>query len=99
MTLNGITVNITQNFYYYKSEIGAYDNSNVSSGAYIFRPAKTTPDIVSKNIEGVASFDTSNIAEFHQKWNSAKVNVSQVIRIHKNEDYVEFDWLVGGIDM
>lgn len=97
--MNGMSVDITQNFYYYKSEIGEFDNSNVSSGAYIFRPTKLSPDPLIGEVINVGIIRTNDIEEFHQKWTDDNVNVSQVIRVYKNEKYIEFDWLVGGISM
>ncbi|XP_018570365.1 lysosomal alpha-mannosidase [Anoplophora glabripennis] len=99
VTMNGISVDITQNFYYYKSETGQFDESNAASGAYIFRPTKLSPDPLVGKVINAGIIRTTNIEEFHQKWSDNKVNVSQIIRVYKSEKYIEFDWLVGGINV
>lgn len=84
---------ITQNFYYYESAYG--DNReqlNRSSGAYIFRPNSSLILIEDKPQIKVVKGDL--IHEVHQYFNEW---VSQVIRVFKNEDYVEFEWMVGPI--
>ncbi|KAJ8970122.1 hypothetical protein NQ317_003840 [Molorchus minor] len=99
VTINGITLNITQNFYYYYSESGKVDNTNISSGAYLFRPTNSTPESLDGIVTTVGSTRGELVEEFHQKWNDGQVDVSQIIRIYKNEKYIEFDWLVGGINI
>lgn len=97
--MNGMSADISQNFYYYKSETGEFDKTYVSSGAYIFRPTKTSPDSLVGEVINAGIIRTNDIEEFHQKWSDGKVNVSQIIRVYKNGNYIEFDWLVGGINM
>ncbi|XP_018570360.1 lysosomal alpha-mannosidase [Anoplophora glabripennis] len=99
VTMNGITLNITQNFYYYYSETGEHDKTNISSGAYLFRPTNTTPESLDNTVTKVAVVRGKLVEEFHQQWNDEKINVSQIIRLHKKERYIEFDWLVGGINI
>lgn len=37
VTLNGVSINVSQNFHFYQSNDGYSDASEVASGAYIFR--------------------------------------------------------------
>ncbi|KAB7500476.1 Lysosomal alpha-mannosidase [Armadillidium nasatum] len=64
-----------------------------ASGAYIFRPdgsIKKFSDVA----KITAIYDDSLVAEIHQQWTTW---VSQVLRIYKDKNYVESDWLVGPI--
>ncbi|KAJ8915809.1 hypothetical protein NQ315_004621 [Exocentrus adspersus] len=99
ITMNGITIDITQNFYYYYSETGISDKTNISSGAYLFRPTNTTPESLNNGVTKVAEVRGKLVEEFHQKWNDDKIYISQIIRVYKNESFIEFDWLVGGINI
>lgn len=94
---------ITQNFYYYTSG-NSDDNPGVSSGAYIFRPDITTPFIVPTNVSNntvtyIRSFSGNVVDEFHQYWSSYMMDLSQIIRVYKDEGYIEFDWIVGNLNM
>ncbi|KAJ8946016.1 hypothetical protein NQ318_023263 [Aromia moschata] len=99
VTMNGITLNITQNFYYYYSETGESDKTNISSGAYLFRPTNTTPEALDGRVTNAGSKRGKVVDEFHQKWTDGRMNISQIIRVYKDESYIEFDWLVGGINI
>lgn len=66
-----------------------------ASGAYIFRPntvdaEKLTDKVTYEILEG------DLVDEIHQTVTSW---ITQVIRVYKNENYIEFDWLVGPIDI
>lgn len=66
-----------------------------ASGAYIFRPANTTPRALPlSHSVAYTSYSTDMVDEVHQIFNSW---VRQIIRVYKNENYIEFDWLVGPI--
>lgn len=99
VTMNGVTLNVQQNFYYYKSETGESDDTKIASGAYLFRPSSSAPQPLTVNVTRVAAVRGNLVEEFHQQWNDTKVNISQIIRVRKGQAFVEFDWLVGGIDM
>ncbi|XP_055684931.1 lysosomal alpha-mannosidase isoform X1 [Lutzomyia longipalpis] len=84
---------LSQNFFYYEGAVG--DNrvfKNRSSGAYIFRPNSTerwvTDHVNVKVIKGPV------VEEVHQTFNDW---ISQVVRIYRDYNYVEFEWLVGSI--
>lgn len=71
------------------------DNNHTASGAYIFRPTeedadKLTDKVTYKIVQG------DIVDEVHQSFNSW---VTQVIRVYKNENYIEFDWMVGPIEI
>lgn len=93
---NGTVHDISQELLYYEGAQG--DNTEFekrASGAYIFRPSPDQP-------EAVTAADTVNITtykgllfhEIHQVYNEW---LTQVIRIYQEENYVEFDWIVGPI--
>lgn len=98
ITVNQTTYNISQDLLYYEGAQG--DNSEYSkrsSGAYIFRPSPDNPDAltVTENVE-ITTYKGDILEEIHQQFNSW---ITQVIRIYKNEKYIEFDWIVGPIDI
>ncbi|KAK9731131.1 Glycosyl hydrolases family 38 C-terminal beta sandwich domain [Popillia japonica] len=92
VTLNGVTIELSQNFMFYN---GANGETFRASGAYIFRPANTTPTAASfaKTIT-YTTYATDIVDEVHQIFNNW---IRQIIRVYKNENYIEFDWLVGPI--
>lgn len=96
VTLNGITRNIKQEFLYYNGMNGTNeDNDHTASGAYIFRPTKENADPLTTKVS--YTITTGNIVdEVHQSFNSW---ITQIIRVYKNESYIEFDWLVGPIEI
>uniref|UniRef100_A0A1L8DR39 Alpha-mannosidase n=2 Tax=Nyssomyia neivai TaxID=330878 RepID=A0A1L8DR39_9DIPT len=84
---------LSQNFFYYEGAIG--DNrvfKNRSSGAYIFRP-NSTERFVADHVN-VKVIKGPIVEEVHQTFNNW---ISQVIRIYRDYNYVEFEWLVGPI--
>lgn len=87
-------MNFVQSFHYYEGMEG--DNKvfeNRSSGAYIFRP-KT---IAAKNFVITGSYQVFKgplVDELHQTVNDW---ISQVVRVYKDDEHIEFDWLVGPI--
>lgn len=92
--MNGVTVPMTQEFLYYKGTIG--DNraaENRSSGAYIFRPNGTEAYKLGKTVQ-IKLYQGDLVTELHQVFSDW---VSQIIRVYNNENYVEFNWIVGPI--
>ncbi|XP_051165376.1 lysosomal alpha-mannosidase [Leptopilina boulardi] len=89
-------IRMTQSFQFYKGAAG--NNmvfSNRSSGAYIFRPNVTRA--VDFNYNGnVQIFKGPLVEELHLTVNEW---VSEVVRIYNGEDRIEFNWLVGPIDV
>lgn len=93
ITTEGVTNPLSQKFFYYKGASG--DNkefTNRSSGAYIFRPNGTEFIISEKADIKVIKGDL--VDEVHQVFNEW---ISQVVRVYKVLNYVEFEWLVGPI--
>lgn len=71
------------------------DNDHTASGAYIFRPTKVEPTQLTDKVQ--YKIQTGDVVdEVHQSFNSW---ITQVIRVYKNENYIEFDWLVGPIEI
>lgn len=90
--LNRIIVNkravpIRQEFYYYEG--ATYPRT--PSGAYLFNPAYDIPIKVAKRVKN-KFYIGSIVKEVHQTINDW---ISQIIRIYPNQDFVEFNWLVG----
>lgn len=95
ITVNGTSNKISQNFVMYKGAVGnneVYENR--SSGAYIFRPdPKSKETLIAK--QATISVNRGDLVdEVHQIFNEW---LSQVVRIYKTENFVEFEWLVGPI--
>lgn len=65
---------------------------NRSSGAYIFRP-NNTEKIVSKSaqIEVTRGIHVEEVRQTFNDW------ISQVIRVYREDNFVEFEWMVGPI--
>jgi lysosomal alpha-mannosidase len=86
---------LSQNFIYYKGAVGNNEIfENRSSGAYIFRPdPKTAEKIIAKQAS-IEVFKGEQVDEVHQVFNEW---LSQVVRVYKTENFVEFEWLVGSI--
>lgn len=80
-----------QNFYYYDAD-GKY-RPEKNSGAYIFNPSDRGAQRVAAkaDIEIVRGPVVEEVHQVFSPW------CSQVIRIYKHSDYIEFHWLVGPI--
>ncbi|CAG9856046.1 unnamed protein product [Phyllotreta striolata] len=98
-TMNGLTLNITQDFYYYPAAVGVINF--VASGAYLFRPESST-----KNAKNIT--DDNPVLERQYRGNFVeeahiRINdwVKQIIRVYKGSgnNFIEFDWLVGPIEV
>ncbi|KAK4872844.1 hypothetical protein RN001_014873 [Aquatica leii] len=97
---NYVNLDVEQELMYY---VGAQGNNEVfknrSSGAYIFRPDPEQPDAQSflPFFDNVSIYTGKIVNEIHQVFNEWN---RQIIRIYKNNpNYIEFDWLVGPIDI
>lgn len=69
-----------------------YIPANRSSGAYIFRP-NNTEKFITQRVE-IEVIRGDHVQEVRQKFNEW---VSQIIRVYQENDYIEFDWMVGPI--
>ncbi|XP_071440327.1 lysosomal alpha-mannosidase-like isoform X1 [Hetaerina americana] len=88
---------IKQEILYYESMAG--DNSifaKRASGAYIFRPNGTDAVPMKSKINRVTSkvYRGELVDEVHQQFSSW---ASQVVRVHKDKNYAELNWVVGPI--
>ncbi|KAJ8939540.1 hypothetical protein NQ314_011107 [Rhamnusium bicolor] len=89
ITLNGITLGVFQKMLFYATN---------DSGAYIFRPDENIRNAVEfGKVESSVLTNKGNlIRELKQVWGNW---ITQIIRIYKEEDFIEYDWLVGPIDI
>ncbi|KAJ8982145.1 hypothetical protein NQ317_011291 [Molorchus minor] len=83
ITLNNVTLNVSQDMYFY--------NSTTQSGAYIFQP-NSNSSIRFGDPTDLIITEGGNVKEVKQIWNDY---VTQIIRVFKDEDFVEFDWVIG----
>ncbi|GBO46235.1 Lysosomal alpha-mannosidase [Araneus ventricosus] len=91
---DGTNLTVNQSFYWYRGMNG--DNSNFdkrASGAYIFRPNGTEPIPLGNNVT-VNFVNGSVVQEIHQTFNPW---LSQVIRLYKDSENIEFRWIIGPI--
>lgn len=101
ISIDGTTHNLIQNYVFYRGNIGNNQIfANRSSGAYIFRPdPETTEEHVGTDVS-VEVVRGNLVDEAHQVFNEY---ISQVVRVYKtgtfNQHVVEFEWLVGPIDV
>lgn len=94
--INGVKLNLNQSFWFYNGTNTLSTYNVRPSGAYIFRPE------VNYTINKVSDTATFEIyrgkvaTEVHQRFNEC---VSQIIRIYEEEKYLEFDWVIGPVEM
>lgn len=85
---------ISQEFLYYEGYIGNNrEYKNRSSGAYIFRPKEDKLHFATDEVT-IETYTGAIVDEVHQKFNDW---ISQVVRVYKQNNYAEFEWLVGPI--
>lgn len=98
ITLNGNYLAVKQELMYYIGSRGSnlgFDSR--ASGAYIFRPHPDHPEAKSfDRTINITTYIGDLVDEIHQTFSTW---ATQVIRLYKNTNYVEFDWLVGPIDV
>lgn len=98
ITIDGSTSELAQNFFYYT---GANMNNNIfanrSSGAYIFRPAPNSSEtLITSDPVPINVIRGDLVDEVHQTFSDW---VTQVVRIYKTLRHVEFEWMVGPIEV
>ncbi|XP_064458721.1 lysosomal alpha-mannosidase-like [Ornithodoros turicata] len=86
----GMGIPFRQSFYYYLAYEGVQEKP---SGAYAFNPASEDPIDLARNVN-YSIVKGPLVQEIHQHFTPW---VTQVIRLYKNEDVIEFDWVVGPI--
>ncbi|XP_076264017.1 lysosomal alpha-mannosidase-like [Rhynchophorus ferrugineus] len=93
---NGVSLNLNQTFWFYNGTNGWGHYGIRASGAYIFRPEPSDPI---KLLSETARFEVYRgelVTEVHQTFNEY---ASQVIRVYETEQYVEFNWIIGPLEM
>lgn len=95
ITIDGETSRLSQNFLFYQEVGGANLYSTFrAAGAYTLRPFyNETGRSLTQKVE-LEVVRGAHVDEIHQKFNDW---ISQVVRVYKNERFVEFEWLVGPI--
>ncbi|KAG8221971.1 hypothetical protein J437_LFUL007812 [Ladona fulva] len=92
---NEIKIQVKQELFYYEGMQGNNEEfKNRSSGAYIFRPNGTEAKPLSTGPVATTIIRGDIVDEVHQKFSDWG---SQVIRVYKEENHIEFNWLVGPI--
>lgn len=92
-TTEGVVHRFSQNFFYYQGYLGNnWIPKNRSSGAYIFRPNGTEQFVSSQaKLEVVRGDHVEEVRQVFNEW------VSQIIRVYREENHIEFEWMVGPI--
>ncbi|CAK1546529.1 unnamed protein product, partial [Leptosia nina] len=85
--LDGLKIQISQNFYFYTQ-----GQQGLQSGAYSFRPDKgpipVTDQVTYHTVRG------SIVKEIRQRFSDW---ITQIIRLYRGEEFVEFEWIVGPV--
>ncbi|XP_067877358.1 lysosomal alpha-mannosidase [Heterodontus francisci] len=87
-----LSLSVTQSFHWYDASTGNNESSQ-ASGAYIFRPKQEYPFPMSKRVK-TYTVQTDLFQEVYQNFSSW---CSQVVRLYKNQKFVELEWTVGPI--
>jgi lysosomal alpha-mannosidase len=88
ITINGKTHTLRQSFKYYNSVSGVKNMED--SGSYQFCPNGTAHDFGAQKL--ISKFSSGSVHELHQQFSDY---VTQTVRTYEDEDYIEFDWIVG----
>ncbi|XP_031095646.1 alpha-mannosidase-like isoform X2 [Ipomoea triloba] len=85
----GVDITVHQNYLWYVASAG--DTNSKASGAYIFRPDKATPNIVSRSVKIIRG---PLVDEVHQQFSSW---IYQVIRVYRDKEHAEVEFTIGPI--
>ncbi|XP_019182706.1 PREDICTED: alpha-mannosidase-like [Ipomoea nil] len=85
----GVDIPVQQSYLWYGS---GYQYPQ-ASGAYIFRPDKSTPNTVSTSVQ-LKVIRGPLVDEVHQQFSSW---ISQVVRVYKDKEHAEFEFTIGPI--
>ncbi|XP_075222185.1 lysosomal alpha-mannosidase-like [Lycorma delicatula] len=88
--IKGKMYSLHQSYLYYISK--DLPERDKPSGVYIFNPKENEPVPVSTSNPEFKVYYGVHVDEIHQKFNDW---ASQVVRVYKDEDHIEFDWLIG----
>ena len=85
-------IKISQHFSFYRGAVGNNSQPEFrASGAYIFRPVSQQPTPVGDPVSAYL-IRGPVVQEVHQKFNDW---CSQVVRLYRGQNTVEFEWLIG----
>uniref|UniRef100_UPI00398EEB12 lysosomal alpha-mannosidase n=1 Tax=Pristiophorus japonicus TaxID=55135 RepID=UPI00398EEB12 len=87
-----LSLPVTQSFHWYSASPGNKESSQ-ASGAYIFRPKQEVPFPMSQTVT-TSTVQTDLFQEVYQNISSW---CSQVVRLYRNQTFVELEWTVGPI--
>ncbi|KAG8441431.1 hypothetical protein GDO86_006973, partial [Hymenochirus boettgeri] len=87
-----VSLSLKQSFYWYNASTGN-DESFQPSGAYIFRPNNSSPLPLTQQVRSYLVQNTL-VQEVYQNFSSW---CSQVVRLYKDQRFVELEWTVGPI--
>jgi len=90
ITMNGKTHALRQSFKYYLPDSGVKNVED--SGSYHFCPNGTAHDLGPSKL--VSKFSSGSAHEIHQQFSDY---ITQTVRTYEDEDYIEFDWIVGPV--
>ncbi|XP_059640805.1 alpha-mannosidase [Cornus florida] len=90
-SVTGVDIPVQQSYLWYGSSGG--DTDPQSSGAYIFRPNGSPPDVLSRSIP-LKVMRGPIVDEVHQQFSPW---VYQVIRLYKNKEHAEVEYTIGPI--
>jgi lysosomal alpha-mannosidase len=92
ITFKGKTHALRQSFKYYLPNSGV--NNIEDSGSYQFCPNGTAHDLGASKL--VSKFSSGSVHEIHQQFSDY---ITQTVRTYDDEDYIEFDWIVGHLSI
>ncbi|XP_051827566.1 lysosomal alpha-mannosidase [Antechinus flavipes] len=88
----GLRLPVSQAFYWYNASSGDFTHPQ-ASGAYIFRPDKTKPFLLSHWVK-TRLVKKALVQEVHQNFSAW---CSQVVRLYPGQRHVELEWTVGPV--
>ncbi|KAL9679438.1 hypothetical protein QQ045_017300 [Rhodiola kirilowii] len=89
----GVDVPMEQTYLWYGSSSGGSDVDAQASGAYIFRPTDSDANIISRSVT-LKIVRGPLVDEVYQQFSPW---ISQVTRVYKNKEHIEFEYTVGAI--
>jgi len=95
---NNKSIALTQELKYYIGARGDNENfTSRASGAYIFRPDPVTNSEKSKFAKpNIIAYTGNLFDEIHQTFSNW---ARQIVRVYKDSQHIEFDWIVGPINI
>ncbi|THG02797.1 hypothetical protein TEA_017027 [Camellia sinensis var. sinensis] len=88
----GVDIPVQQSYFWYDSSSGDVTDPQ-SSGAYIFRPNGSHPNVVTRSVP-LKVVHGPLVDEVHQQFNSW---IYQVVRLYKDKEHAEVEYTIGPI--